>query len=148
MVVAYDGTDFSGWQVQINDVSIQGLIESALQTITHEQTSVVGSGRTDAGVHALGQVAHFLLHKDVNIDVLKRSLNGLLPHAIRVMEMDHAPEQFHAQRSAIGKEYHYHLCLNDVVLPFERPYVWHCRHPVDVELLEKAATILSENMTS
>jgi tRNA pseudouridine38-40 synthase len=138
IVIAYDGTAFSGWQVQPHDVSIQGLIQDALLTIVHEKVSVIGAGRTDAGVHALGQVAHFRLHNDVSTEVLKRSMNGLLPPSIRILEVSHAPIQFHAQRSALNKEYHYHICLKDVVLPFEKPYVWHCRRHVDIDLLEKA----------
>jgi tRNA pseudouridine38-40 synthase len=139
IVVAYDGTSFSGWQVQIHDLSIQGLIEKALHTITHEEARVIGAGRTDAGVHALGQVAHCRLQKEVEIGALKKALNGLLPPAIRILEVSHAPEQFHAQRSAIGKEYHYHMCLKEVVLPFERPYVWHFRRHIDFDILDNAA---------
>ncbi len=139
MVIAYDGTEFSGWQVQVSDVSIQGLIEEGLKTITHEEARVIGAGRTDAGVHALGQTAHVRLEKDVDCEALKRSLNGLLPPAIRILEVCRAPEIFHAQRSAIGKEYHYHICLKDIVLPFDRPYIWHCRRHVDCDLLERAA---------
>ena len=139
MVVAYDGTAFSGWQVQVEDVSIQGLIEKAVHTITHEDARVIGAGRTDAGVHALGQVAHVRLEKEIRSESFVRSLNGLLTPDIRILEVARVPEQFHAQRSAIGKEYHYHICLKEVVLPFDRPYVWHCRRHVDLELLENAA---------
>jgi tRNA pseudouridine38-40 synthase len=139
MTIAYDGTIFSGWQVQIHDQSIQGLIEQALHTILREQIRVVGAGRTDAGVHAMGQSAHFRIQKELDIDLIKRAMNGVLPPQIRILELCPAPLEFHAQRSAIGKEYHYHLCLQDVVLPFERPYVWHCRRHIDFDLLEKAS---------
>lgn len=139
MVVAYDGTAFSGWQVQRNDISIQGLIEHALTKSLHETVRVVGSGRTDAGVHALGQVAHFRSAQEFSCDTVRRSLNGLLPPAVRIVHLGLAPSQFHAQKSATGKEYHYHICLDDIVLPFDKPYVWHCRRPVNIALLEQAA---------
>lgn len=141
MLLAYDGTGFSGWQVQKNQISIQGLIEKALQTITHEQVRVIGAGRTDAGVHALGQVAHFLVEKPLFPEAVKRSLNGLLPSSIRVLDLERAPESFHAQKSATGKVYFYHICFNEVVLPFDRPFVWHCRRHVNLLLLEKAAAL-------
>lgn len=139
MVVAYDGTGFSGWQVQTKDESIQGMIEKALATITREQTRVIGAGRTDAGVHALGQVAHFRIAEHIDEEAVKRSLNGLLPPSIRILELASAPNHFHAQMSAIGKEYHYHICCNDIVLPFDRSYTWHYRRHVDIDLLERAA---------
>jgi tRNA pseudouridine38-40 synthase len=137
--IAYDGTNFSGWQIQPNGLSIQGSIQSALHTITHEEVHIVGAGRTDAGVHALGQTAHVRLTKPIAIDALQRSLNGILPPSIRVLDVAVAPNTFHAQRSATGKEYHYHICCTDVVLPFDRPYVWHCRYRLDLSRLREAS---------
>lgn len=125
--IAYDGTEFSGWQVQNNDSSIQGAIETALQTITKQTCRVIGSGRTDAGVHALGQVAHARMGSPPPPEILRRALNGLLPPSIRILNVSIAPNGFHAQKSAISKEYHYHICFGEVVLPFFRPYVWHIR---------------------
>jgi tRNA pseudouridine38-40 synthase len=139
MVLAYDGTSFAGWQVQPNAVTIQGLIQDAIYTITKESVSVVGSGRTDAGVHAKGQVAHSRLSNYIAPEKLKRSLLGILPPTIRVLDLDIVSDTFHAQRSAIGKEYHYTMCLSDVVLPFDRFYVWHYRNPLDVDLLREGA---------
>jgi tRNA pseudouridine38-40 synthase len=130
--IAYDGTEFSGWQIQNNDPSIQGAIETALHTITRQTVRVVGAGRTDAGVHALGQVAHLRIASPPPPGSLKKALNGLLPPSIRILNVAEAPEGFHAQKSAIKKEYHYHICFGDVVLPFIRPYVWHYRrHALD-----------------
>ena len=136
--IAYDGTEFSGWQVQPSGPSIQGAIETALQTFTRQKVRIVGAGRTDAGVHALGQVAHVRLLPS-SPEALQRALNGLLPPSIRILGVSAAPEGFHAQKSAISKEYHYHICFRDVVLPFVRPYIWHCRRAVDLSLLEEAA---------
>jgi tRNA pseudouridine38-40 synthase len=137
--IAYDGTSYSGWQVQNVDRSIQGTIEKALFTIINEDRRIIGSGRTDAGVHALGQVAHVSIKKDIKPNSLKKALNAILPHEIRILAIEEVPDSFHAQISAIGKEYHYHLCLDEVVLPFHRSYVWHYRKKINQDLLQKAA---------
>ncbi len=139
--IAYDGTPFSGWQVQNNDESIQGNLEKALLRITNERKRVIGAGRTDAGVHAKGQVAHTLLEKNIEPAILKKAMNAVLPPEIRVLDVERTTPDFHAQISAVGKEYHYHICLNDVVLPFDRPYVWHYRKRLDIPLLQEAATL-------
>jgi len=140
MTIAYDGTDFAGWQKQPHSLSIQESIEKPLHTITKEHVRLIASGRTDSGVHARGQVAHFCLQNPYPQKRLLRSLNGLLPPSIRILSIEQAKEGFHAQKSALSKEYHYHLCLQEVVLPFDRPYVWHCRYKVDFDLLSKSAT--------
>jgi tRNA pseudouridine38-40 synthase len=141
LTIAYDGTPFSGWQIQDNDTSIQGSIEDALFSITKERRRIVGSGRTDAGVHARGQVAHLSIEKRIEPHILKKALNATLPQEIRILEIEKVSPDFHAQISAIGKEYHYHLCLDEVVLPFDRPYVWHYRKKIDIPLLHEAAQI-------
>lgn len=139
LIISYDGTDYSGWQVQPNGVSIQALIQQALQTIIKEPAGVVGSGRTDAGVHAFGQVAHFTCaHKLDPVRVL-HSLNGILPKDIRVRSLEEVPISFHARYSAIGKVYHYHLWLEHVASPFVSRYRWHPPTKIDKQLLVKAA---------
>jgi tRNA pseudouridine38-40 synthase len=140
MTIAYDGTSFAGWQRQRHSLSIQESIETALQTITKEQVRLIASGRTDAGVHAKGQVAHFSLQTPYPKKRLLKSLNGILPPSIRILAIKQANEGFHAQKSALSKEYHYHLCLQEVVLPFDRPYVWHCRYKLDFDLFSESAT--------
>jgi len=125
--IAYDGSGFSGWQVQPNAVTIQETIQNALFTLLQEKVSLIGSGRTDAGVHALAQVAHFKYGKRLDCRKLLASLNGLLPHAIRILEAVEAPSNFHAQYSAASKCYHYHLWLEQTHLPWKRPYSWHVR---------------------
>lgn len=141
LVVAYDGTSFSGWQVQTQDVSIQSCIEKAFHIITKETVRVIGSGRTDAGVHALGQVAHVKLTHFIDPEKLERSLNGILPPTIRILSVEQVSSSFHAQLSAKTKEYHYHICLGKVVLPFERLYVWHFRKHLNLHLLREAASL-------
>ena len=139
MKVAYDGTLYSGWQVQPNAISIQSTIEEAIKIILRKELRVIGSGRTDAGVHALGQVAHFHCDEVLDLYRLNRSLNGLLPDDIRVKEIEPAPLDFHAQYSAIGKVYHYHIWLEKVQSPFLRLYRYHPYEKIDLELLKEAA---------
>ncbi len=134
----YDGTNYSGWQIQSHSISIQQLIQNALRVLVREDINLVGSGRTDAGVHALGQVAHFRCTHEHNAKRLMKALNGCLPKDIRISSVEEVDANFHAQKSAIAKEYHYHLCLNSFATPFERNYVWHVPHIIDLQLLQEA----------
>jgi len=138
MIIAYDGSEFSGWQIQPDACSIQGELERSLYQITHESVRILGAGRTDAGVHAYGQVAHFQLQHSYDLVRLLRGLNGVLPASIRVLRIEEVPLDFHAQRLAQKKEYHYCICLRPVLLPFERLYMWHCRRTLDLSLLSQA----------
>lgn len=140
MTISYDGTGYGGWQVQPNSLSIQSLIQKALSTILREESFVTGSGRTDAGVHALGQVAHFETDHPVSLRSLQHSLNALLPHQIRIRTLETALPDFHARYSAIGKIYHYRLHLNPVSNPFTRLYSLQVFHKVDEDLLKMAAS--------
>ena len=139
LTVAYDGTEYGGWQVQPNAVSIQSLIELSLSTILRVPTSIFGSGRTDAGVHACGQIAHFLSDKPIAIEKTLASLNGMLPPAIRILSLEEAASDFHARYSASSKIYHYRLHLGPIPDPFKKRYAYHVPHPVDLTLLKKAA---------
>lgn len=125
LTIAYDGTRYSGWQIQPNSNSIQEMIEKALQTLFKRPIRLIAAGRTDAGVHALGQVAHFCLDLPFSCDRLSYALNGMLPHDIRIKECREAEPSFHAQYSALSKEYHYHLWLEKTVDPFYRLYRHH-----------------------
>lgn len=136
LTIAYDGTNYCGWQIQPNGLTVQGVIENALKIYCREPIRLIGAGRTDAGVHARGQVAHFRTEQVINPLQLKRALNGLLPLSIRIMNVEPASIQFHAQRSAQSKEYHYSIALGDVVVPFIQPYVWHERRPLTIPLLK------------
>jgi len=139
MIIAYEGTRFGGWQVQPNSVTIQELIESAIQTITREKTKVIASGRTDAGVHAKGQTAHFEAKQNLDLFRFRYSLNGLLPPEIRILSIESAPNDFHARFSAKKKIYHYNLYLGSVMPPFKRFTHTHVRCPLDLPLLKTAA---------
>jgi tRNA pseudouridine38-40 synthase len=125
MSIAYDGTRYSGWQIQPNGDSIQGLVEQALQRVLKTKVRLIGAGRTDAGVHALGQVAHFATDTLLETPRLLYALNGTLPHDIRIKEIAPTSETFHAQYGALSKEYHYHLWLEKTMNPFYRLYRYH-----------------------
>jgi len=143
LIIAYDGTAYSGWQVQPNAISIQEIIEKALHTLTHEKVRLIGSGRTDAGVHALAQVAHFKCTEELDLPPIFRALNGILPPDIRLLHIGSAPSTFHAQRSALRKIYHYHLSFEPVLMPFDRLYCYHFRNrgKVSFDLLQEAARL-------
>ena len=147
---AYDGTAYNGWQVQPNAVAIQEIIEKAIFTLIREKIRIIGSGRTDAGVHALEQVAHFKCTKQIDTRRFFQAINGMLPHDIRLLSIEEAPLSFHAQRSALRKIYHYHICLNPIVMPFERLYRYHVRKRISLPLLEEAAKLFvgSHDFTS
>lgn len=125
MQIAYDGTAYCGWQIQPNGQSIQELIEQALQKILKEPTRLIGAGRTDAGVHAKGQEAHFTFPSELICSQLHYRLNGLLPRDIRIQDIFRTEENFHAQYSACSKEYHYNIWLEKVIDPFQRLYRHH-----------------------
>jgi tRNA pseudouridine38-40 synthase len=140
LTIGYDGTNYSGWQIQTDKVvSIQSLIQNALETILREKISLFGSGRTDAGVHAIAQIAHFSCESIFAIHKLRHSLNSLLPKDIRIEMIEEVESQFHARYSAIGKTYHYHMHLGAVQNPFRRLYALHIPYPIDRSLLKESA---------
>jgi tRNA pseudouridine38-40 synthase len=139
ITLAYDGTAFVGWQRQAAGVSIQGLLEEALSRLDDGEVVVSGAGRTDAGVHALGQVASLSLRRAIDGPSLVRSLNASLPDSVRVLEADLVPDSFHARYSARRKTYRYRLWNADVLSPFERQYVWHVYGPLDRDAMAAAA---------
>ena len=142
ITVAYDGTDFVGWQRQANGISVQALIEDALRELDGRDVTVAGAGRTDAGVHALGQVAAFTIARKLGPDALARALNAYLPHAIRVLAAEDAPPAFHPRFGARAKTYRYCVSNGDVMSPFERRYAWHVPGPLDIEAMRRAARLL------
>jgi tRNA pseudouridine38-40 synthase len=141
LTIAYDGTSYSGWQVQPHDLSIQQVLQKAMGIILRRPIVLTGSGRTDAGVHAAGQIAHFKHDTEIDLYRFHNSLNSLIPHDIRVIVIEPVSLDFHAQYSAVGKEYHYHLYLDKVMDPFRRHYCWHLHQPLDDDLLRQAAAL-------
>jgi tRNA pseudouridine38-40 synthase len=142
IVIAYDGTDYSGWQVQPGELTIQGEIQAALHRVTGESPLPQGSGRTDAGVHALGQVASFALQAPIPAGNLRRALNRTLPDAIRIVEAEHAPEQFHARHSATAKTYEYRVYRDAICPPALARYVYPCAWPMNLDNMQAAAKLL------
>jgi tRNA pseudouridine38-40 synthase len=139
IVLAYDGTDFVGWQRQASGVSIQGVLEDALRTLDDRDVAVAAAGRTDAGVHALGQVASFSLERAIDCGTLVRALNANLPDTVRVMSAGEAPPAFNSRFDARAKTYRYRIWNGPALSPFERRYAWHCAGPLDVAAMDAAA---------
>lgn len=139
ILIAYDGTRYNGWQIQKNASSIQALIQNALKIILRLETKVVGAGRTDQGVHALGQCAHFLAPNHLDLEKLLHSLNGILPKDIRILSISSISEEFHARYSALGKFYCYHLHVGKAHNPFKRLYSYHYPYPLDLHLIQEAS---------
>jgi tRNA pseudouridine38-40 synthase len=139
LVLAYDGTEFHGWQVQPQRATIQGELGAAIERVTGEDVLPQGSGRTDAGVHAEGQVASFSLAAPIPEGNLVRALNRTLPASIRVLTAQHAPEGFHARHSAKGKIYEYRIFRGEICPPSLARYVYQLNHPLDFERMQQAA---------
>lgn len=138
ILIAYDGTQYGGWQIQPNAPSIQQTIEDQLQIILKTPTKVIGSGRTDAGVHAKGQVAHFICEQPLDFNKFLYSLNSLLPPDISVYQIELVDDSFHARFSAKGKIYSYHLFLNKFHEPFEQKYYALISKPFDIDAFTQA----------
>jgi tRNA pseudouridine38-40 synthase len=142
LTIAYDGTRFVGWQRQAEGESIQGLIEEALARFEGAAVTLHGAGRTDAGVHALGQVASARVTFTHDVGKLTRALNAQLPDDVRVLSAEDAPPDFHARFSARAKTYCYQLRAGGVASPFDRAYVWNLPEALDVPAMQEAAAHL------
>jgi tRNA pseudouridine38-40 synthase len=142
IVLAYDGSEFSGWQVQPEAATIQGTLASAIGRVTGEKVLPQGSGRTDAGVHALAQVATFGTESPIPAQNLVKALNDMLPPSIRVLEASEEPLEFHARKSARAKTYRYRIYRGTICLPFIARYVWHNPFPLDEEAMQRAAGLV------
>nr|CRI42698.1 tRNA pseudouridine synthase A [Chlamydia pneumoniae] len=145
LLIAYQGTAYSGWQQQPNDLSIQEVIESSLKKITKTRTPLIASGRTDAGVHAYGQVAHFRAPDHplfANANLTKKALNAILPKDIVIRDVALFDDNFHARYLAIAKEYRYSLSRLAKPLPWQRHFCYTPRHPFSTELMQEGANLL------
>ncbi len=142
-LTSYVGKAYSGWQRQPKFASIQETLERTLEKITGECISVVGSGRTDSGVHAIGQVGHFVLRvKEWDSQVLFRAMNGLLPSDIQVLSLQPVALDFHAQRSAVQKQYSYYFQQGSAAIPGLEPYSWWIRKTLDLEAMNRGLSCL------
>src|SRR4051812_8290539 len=142
LTVAYDGGAYSGWQVQPDKPTVQGTVEATWQKLTQESLRVTAAGRTDAGVHALGQVVGLTTETHLSNEDLQRGLNALLPNDIAVCALEDAPDGFHATYDAVGKRYRYHILNGRAPSVFARHYAWHCPRPLDADSMHTAAQSL------
>ncbi len=139
LTLAYDGTPYHGWQVQPGLPTVQGELDGALGRLLDQRVRTRGAGRTDAGVHAHGQVAHFETGRSMGVDAMHRGVNALLPSQIRVVAVQEAAAGFDARASARAKTYEYHIWRDPVVSPFRRHYVYALSRPLDGEAMDRAA---------
>jgi tRNA pseudouridine38-40 synthase len=142
LTLAYDGHDFAGWQIQPDRNTIQGALVSAIEQLTGENTLPQGSGRTDAGVHALAQAASVTLASPIPTANIRKALNDLLPPSIRVLAVADVPPDFHARKSAIAKTYEYRIYRGEVCPPFLARYVCHHPFPLDEAWMAESAGIV------
>jgi tRNA pseudouridine38-40 synthase len=142
MVLQYDGTRYHGWQRQKGASTIQGILEDAIQRIIGEPVTVIASGRTDAGVHALHQVCHFLTRSNLHPDSLRRGLNSLIPPDIHVKEAEYAPPDFHARYSVRSKTYEYRILNRPDPDLFLRFYTWHVPFRLDLVRMKQCLSLL------
>jgi tRNA pseudouridine38-40 synthase len=142
LTVAYDGTDFAGWQIQPEAATIQGALLSAIGRITGEKVLPQGSGRTDAGVHALAQVATFQTDSVIPVANVVIALNDILPASIRVLAAEEVAGDFHPRKSAQAKTYRYRMYREAICPPLLARYVWHYPYPLDETAMQEAAPLV------
>jgi tRNA pseudouridine38-40 synthase len=142
LTIEYDGTDLVGWQRQAEGISVQGLLEDALAAFEGGAVTVHGAGRTDAGVHALAQVASVALTASHEAGAIQRGLNAVLPPAVRVVSVEDAPPGFHARFDATGKVYEYRIVNAPFISAFLVRHAWHVPQPLDVDAMREAAGAL------
>ena len=140
--IEYDGTGYHGWQIQPNSLTIQGVLQEQIGVITGERVSLIASGRTDAGVHALGQVANFRTESRITLDALKRGVNSLIPDDIAVREVEEVGDDFHARFSAKSKLYEYRILNRQAPSPLERNFSWHLSRKLDLNRMRKGGEML------
>jgi len=146
LTLAYDGHDFAGWQVQPDRLSVQGTLVSAFEHLIGEKTLPQGSGRTDAGVHALAQIASVIIESPIPAANLIRALNDILPRSIRVLAVEEMPPDFHARHSALAKTYRYRIYRGAICSPFLARYVYHHPYPLDeLPMIEAASLVEGEH---
>ncbi|MFQ6084053.1 MAG: tRNA pseudouridine(38-40) synthase TruA [Candidatus Aminicenantia bacterium] len=141
LTIAYDGTDFQGWQIQPTGRTIQGTIEKALEKLINQKVKIIGAGRTDAGVHASAQVANFKADLKIEINLLPKALNATLPHDIRILKVEIVDDNFHARKMAKSKIYQYRILNSQIVSPFLFRYVLHYPYHLNIKKMKEAAKL-------
>lgn len=142
LILSYDGAEFSGWQVQPDMPTVQGTLATAIGRITGEKVLPQGSGRTDAGVHALAQVVTFVTESSVPTENFIKALNDILPASVRVLDVEQMPADFHARHCARAKTYRYRIYRDAICPPFLARYVWHYPYPLNEQAMAAAASLV------
>jgi len=142
LLIEYDGTNYRGWQVQPKGLTVQGMIEEKLALITGEAVHLIGSGRTDSGVHALGQVASFKTKSQLDVHSIQRALNSLLPPDIVIQRAEEVEEGFHARKQSKSKIYEYRILNRNLRSAFHHEYTWHIPQRLNLEEMRKATRML------
>jgi tRNA pseudouridine38-40 synthase len=142
LIIEYDGTNYSGWQRQAQEPTVQAEIERALALMTRTTVTLIGAGRTDAGVHALGQVANFRCETRLEPEAILKGLNGLLPGDIAIRDCRQVPDGFHARHDAKSKVYHYRILNRDMRAAVDRAYAWFIHRPLDLNAMRRATGVL------
>ena len=142
LTVEYDGTHYHGWQVQASGETVQSVLETAVSTLVGRPTRVIGSGRTDAGVHALGQVANFKSDKELHPYRVHRALNALTPEDVTIRSVEIVPDSFHARRHGRSRVYEYRILNRPSPSPFHLKFAWHVHDRLDIAAMREAITCL------
>lgn len=142
LTLSYDGTDFLGWQETRMGPSIENTLKQVLEQILQHDIKLQAASRTDAGVHAMGQIVNFFSSRELHLSRLQNSLNGLLPKTIAITSIEEASPAFHPTLDCIGKEYHYHICYETTQQPFHRHYSWHYPKDLNIQSMRDAANQL------
>jgi tRNA pseudouridine38-40 synthase len=142
LTLSYDGSSYRGWQRQKNGITVQEVLEEKIKLLVNEPVKVLGSGRTDAGVHALNQVCNFKTQSAMEIKILQKGLNALLPADILVKQCIDAPPEFHARYSAKSKSYEYRILNRIDPDIFRRSYLWHIRQPLNIEAMKSCLVFI------
>jgi len=142
VTIAYDGFDYSGWQVQPGRSTIQGILETIISGIDGKPVHVGASGRTDAGVHAMAQIAAFTLDNPIPCENLRKAVNRLLPPDIRILKAEEVRADFNARHDALAKTYEYRIFRGEICSPFERRYVFHYPYPIDEDRMNEFAPLI------
>ncbi len=142
IIIEYDGSPYHGWQVQNDRKTVQAELERALSKVLNQAVKVIGSGRTDAGVHAMGQAANFHADTRLACDAVKKGANSLMKGPVIIRELTRADENFHARYDAVSKEYHYYILNRDPPCAIGRNYVWHVRNTLDITRMQKCCDLI------
>ena len=146
LIIEYEGTNYSGWQIQPGSNTIQDEIQNAIKTVTNEDVTLCAAGRTDAGVHAIGQVANFKTNTSIPVSSIPKALNSVLPYDIVIISADEVDLDFNARRSSKGKVYKYLIYNQPFPSAIYRRFSWHFRHKLDIETMQKGASLLEGRM--